>query len=134
MRYLISGVDEAGRSCVVHEIDPSAERGRTIFRAHEMPLSVPPIEAALRRDLQIDPGGIRWVILHFEPGTHFELHASETVDLDIVLTGTIDLVLETGTHALGPGDGAVINGINHGWQVGPEGCTLSAVVLGAVSR
>lgn len=134
MRYLITGTDEAGRSCVVHEIDASTDGGRTIFRAHETPLSVPPIDAALRRDLQIDPGGIRWVLLHFEPGKHFELHASETVDLDIVLTGTIDLVLETGTHALGPGDGAVIKGINHGWQVGPEGCTLSAVVLGAVSN
>ena len=134
MNYLITGVDENGRSCVVRTINASTDAGRTLFRAHETPLSIPPIDAAIRRDLRLAPGAIRWVMLSFEPGQRFEIHASETVDLDIVLAGTIDLVLETGIHALQPGDGAVIAGVSHGWHVGPQGCTMSAVVLGAVSE
>jgi hypothetical protein len=58
------------------------------------------------------------------------MHHSDTIDLDFVVSGRIHLVLEDGAHTLEEGDCAVITGVDHAWRVGPEGCTLSVVLLG----
>jgi hypothetical protein len=58
------------------------------------------------------------------------IHHTDTVDLDLVVTGSIDLLLDDGAHHLDTGDCVVITGVDHGWRAGAEGCTLSVVLLG----
>jgi uncharacterized cupin superfamily protein len=52
--------------------------------------------------------------------TTTEMHHSDSVDFSIVLEGTVDLILDDGTHRLGPGDGVVMNGVDHAWATHEE--------------
>jgi quercetin dioxygenase-like cupin family protein len=70
-------------------------------------------------------------VVHFPPGASSELHHTDTVDYDVVLAGSIDLILDGGNHRLEAGDCTVITGIDHNWQAGPDGCTLSVTLLGS---
>jgi hypothetical protein len=58
------------------------------------------------------------------------MHHTDTVDLNLVLSGSIDLILDTGVHTLMPGDCVVITGIDHAWRAGPSGCQISGIMLG----
>jgi quercetin dioxygenase-like cupin family protein len=59
------------------------------------------------------------------------MHHADTVDLDVVLAGSVDLILDDGEHPLAPGDSAVVTGVDHAWRAGPEGCRLSVMTIGA---
>jgi hypothetical protein len=126
MRILLTGLDENRRSTVLRELDAS-DFSTTLYQHASAP-QLPPRGATAFRDLHVPPGGVRWTVLNFAPNTEFELHETDSVDLDVVVAGSIDLVLETGTHHLDAGDGVVIAGVAHGWRVG---CTFSVVLLGA---
>jgi mannose-6-phosphate isomerase-like protein (cupin superfamily) len=60
------------------------------------------------------------------------LHVTSTVDLQVVLEGEVDLVLEDGEHrTLRAGDVAVVNGVRHAWRnLTDERCLLLAVFYG----
>jgi mannose-6-phosphate isomerase-like protein (cupin superfamily) len=58
------------------------------------------------------------------------VHHTDTLDFHLVLSGSIDLILDTGIAELKPGDCAVITGIDHAWRAGPNGCRLSSLMLG----
>ena len=61
------------------------------------------------------------------------VHISETVDFVVIMQGSVEVGLPgVGTRSLSPGN-VVMNGTKHSWTVGPEGCTLLAVVVGASS-
>jgi quercetin dioxygenase-like cupin family protein len=66
----------------------------------------------------------------FAPNVQMPLHHTDTLDFDIVLAGTVELVLGDGAHRLGPGDSVVVTAVDHSWSTGPEGCTLSIVTVG----
>jgi hypothetical protein len=57
------------------------------------------------------------------------VHHTDSVDFDVVLEGSVNLIFDNGPHRLGPGDGAVINGVDHGWQTEESGCRMSVVVI-----
>ena len=82
------------------------------------------------RDLGVAPGLVRWMIVGFDPGAFFDLHHTDTIDLDIVVDGTLELTLEDGAHQLVAGDAVVVTGVDHGWRAGPDGCRLSVTVIG----
>jgi quercetin dioxygenase-like cupin family protein len=42
----------------------------------------------------------------------------------------MELTLDDGTHLLEAGDCVVINGVDHAWRAGPEGCTMGFAVYG----
>lgn len=74
---------------------------------------------------------MRWVVSRWAPGSDSPvMHHTDTIDLDLVVAGSIDLVLDDGPHRLQAGDCAVITGVDHAWRAGAEGCTLSVVLLG----
>ena len=43
------------------------------------------------------------------------------------------LKLEDGDHAFEAGDQIVLNGEMHGWEMGPDGCRMSIVVVPKVA-
>ena len=59
------------------------------------------------------------------------MHWTRSTDFDVVLSGSINLVLEMGAVALGLGDVAVIPGVIHDWRAGPLGCLMLVIVVGA---
>jgi len=70
-------------------------------------------------------------VIEYAPGAAFSMHHTDTVDFDVVLSGSVDLILDNGVHPLKPEDSAVITGVDHGWQAGPQGCRTAAMTIGA---
>ena len=140
MRVLVTGVDADGRSCVLSEqvgLDPVPDGVFHFGMAHRTASAPPPAGPAAHTelmDVQVPPGIAQWIVIDYEPGGIQEWHHTDTVDFDLVLQGSIDLTLVDGVHHLDAGDGAVINGVDHAWQAGPEGCRLSVLFLGTPPR
>jgi hypothetical protein len=135
MRCLVTGNDAEGRSCVVDTIETAPPDGevdvRSLLRLRTDALAPRPGGAGEHRDLGVPHGRLQWVVSRWAAGAAAPtVHHTDTVDLDLVVAGQIDLVLDTGTHRLEQGDCAVINGVDHAWRAGPDGCTLSVVLLG----
>ena len=62
------------------------------------------------------PGGVMWLELKFDGGTVQELHRTDSIDLQHILSGEVELVLEEGAVRLSAGDTVVIPGVVHGWR------------------
>jgi quercetin dioxygenase-like cupin family protein len=69
-------------------------------------------------------------MIEYAPGAAFSLHHTDTVDFDVVLSGSVELILDDGGHLLEVGDNAVITGVDHGWRAGREGCRLNVLTIG----
>jgi quercetin dioxygenase-like cupin family protein len=138
-RLLITGVDASGRSCAAQDgrITPQGAGLEGILYAvlYATP-SLPSISTGGGRvadtlDLGVPAGAMRWTAIDYAPGAGFSMHHTDTVDLDVVLSGSVDLILDDGEHPLVPGDSVVVTGVDHAWRAGPEGCRLSIMTIGA---
>lgn len=140
MRCFIVGSDDAGRSCVLEEREVSFGEiapglsVHGIYKIRESPPAARPAGRAELVDLGVEPGQCSWALWRFEPGGEAGMHQTDTVDFDVVLEGTVELILDDGTHPLGSGDCVVMTGVDHGWRAGPKGCLLSATALGSAPR
>jgi quercetin dioxygenase-like cupin family protein len=136
VRRLVTGVDAAGRSCVVEEREVACGDVvpgvgvDTIFDTHESPPCPRPAGRGDMLDLGVAPGLAHWIVVEYEPGAVFPRHHTDSIDFDIVLAGSMELTLDDGVHLLAQGDCVVMTGVDHAWRGGPEGCTLSVIALG----
>lgn len=130
MRLIRTGLDADGRSLVTREetLDPADARIQ-LFNVPPGASSPPPGPGAAL-DLGVRPGEVSWLLRHLESAYSYEMHHTDTVDLHLVLDGSADLILDDGPHQLRPGDAVAITGIDHGWRVGPEGCTFAMMFVG----
>ena len=138
MRLLVTGVDTNGGSCAVQDgpvaMQGDASLGGMLFSMLYSSPSLPALaeggRAADKLDLVLPAGGLRWATIEDAPGAELPLHHTDTVDFDIVLAGSVELILDDGGHLLQVGDSAVITGIDHGWRAGPDGCRLNVLTIG----
>ena len=140
MRRLIAGLSHDGTSCVVKEGAISFNEVQTgvgldvVFETEESP---PPSRPEGRGDLLplgVEPGLVRWMVMDWSPGTELPNHHTDTVDFDTVIAGSVELILEDGSHSLNVGDCVVLTGVDHMWRAGPEGCRISCICLGTPPR
>ena len=137
MRYVIAGVDEGGKSCATTdaaarfaEVAPGLAAAGVFATSHSPPPARPPGAGELV-DLGVEPGLCNWVLWRFEPGSEYPMHHTDTVDFDVIIKGSVDLVLDDGPHRLQRGDCAVVLGVDHSWRAGDEGCVISGIALGS---
>ena len=136
MKTLITGVDAEGRSCVVSQDDLALDRlapGFAMAIPYATTTSPPPERptgAAPLIEQGIAPGLTRWMVVELGPGSESPMHHTDTLDLQTVLSGSVDLVLDDGAHRLEQGDLVVLTGVDHAWRGGPDGCVLTAVLIG----
>jgi quercetin dioxygenase-like cupin family protein len=138
VRKLVTGVDPTGRSRVVAEtpLVLEADPGNPGFAAaiaggtSSAPPPARPYGTGNPVDLGVAPGFVSWVIVDYPANLDFPMHHSDTVDFDMLLEGTLVLVLDDGEHPLDPGDVVIVNGVDHGWKTGPAGCRLSVFSVG----
>ncbi|WP_243841398.1 cupin domain-containing protein [Mycobacterium sp. DL592] len=81
-------------------------------------------------DQFIPPGHVRWMVVDYGPNSRTPVHHTDTLDLQTVLSGTIDLILDDGVHPLEVGDMVVMTGTDHAWKAGPDGARVNAVLIG----
>ena len=136
MRVLIAGVDEQGKSCVVEETQPATNpfesAGIKVAFVASSESSPPPSRPPGRGNLlrgNSKPGVAQWSFIEFPPDVTTQVHHTDSLDFDVVLDGSVDVVFDDGPHRLGPGDGVVIRGVDHRWETHGEGCRMSVVVI-----
>jgi hypothetical protein len=83
-----------------------------------------------RRSLDLPAGANRWTFVSYGPGVTASIHQTATVDYDMVLSGSVELLLDCGAVALACGDAVVLVGARHGWRTVDQPCTLSIVMVG----
>jgi quercetin dioxygenase-like cupin family protein len=139
-RLLITGVDAAGRSCAARDARVTLQgnpgmQGLQFSVLYDAPslltISTGGGRAADLLDLVVAPGALRWTVINYAPGAEFAMHHTDTVDFDVVLAGSVELLLGDGAHPLTVGDSAVVTGVDHGWRAGPQGCRLNVMTIGA---
>ena len=136
MRVLVAGADEDGRSAIVSEQQMSLLQApeapefwfAELFRSTES--SAPPARRAGRLDIGIEEGRMVWQVIDYAPFASPPMHHTTTIDLDMVLQGSIELLLDDGAHVLEAGDAVIVPGVDHAWKAGPDGCRLSVTFLG----
>jgi len=143
-RRVVTGVDPSGKSTVVS--DGSVPTKGTWAEGGEAAdlwfLSSVPVDLTDSRDpiagssvgghFPPPPGGVTAMIFTWQPGFSFQMHRTATIDFIIIVSGRLELLLDSGKTIVGPGDCVVQRGTRHGWRVaGSEPCTFAAIGVGA---
>ena len=140
MKYYVTGVDADGKSCVVGDFtvegQPDTAAVTTIFATAEAPPPPRPAGtgAGADRDLGLAPGQTQFLVVRWAPDQTAYVHHTDSVDYDVVLSGSIDLVLDRGDLHLDAGDGVVVAGVDHGWRSGPAGAVVAVTLIGSAPR
>jgi quercetin dioxygenase-like cupin family protein len=88
--------------------------------------------AAGEWQLEPQPGGSAFRLVTYKPGAQVDIHATETLDYIVVLSGELTLILPDKQLTLGPGDTLVQQATPHGWaNRSAEACVMAAVLLSA---
>jgi len=133
MRTIVTGIRD-NRSCVVKEIDCTLQdAGMSMLSLIDLePVALPPRPPGNGDlvDIRVPAGMLRWVRFRFQPDQAWGMHHTDTIDCHTIVAGSVDLILDDGAHRLTVGDSAIVMGVDHAWQAGPEGCSSSIVILG----
>lgn len=120
-RRVVTGLDGDGRSAVV--IDGPIPRFNDMTAALAWRTETTPADNSGNADpaapyevAMLHTPGSNFAICEFKPNTPEHMHATDTIDYLIILSGRVTLVLEEGEADLGPGDFVVDRGVLHGWR------------------
>lgn len=132
-RRVVTGLDEKGRSCIV--IEGAIPKLSPINAAFAWRTDTVPADNSGHEDTavpyQVDllhTAGSNFAICEFPPHTDAHMHATDTIDYLVILSGSVTLVLEEGEAQLGPGDFVVDRGVMHGWRNDSDEPCIAAVV------
>ncbi|MBP6772565.1 MAG: cupin domain-containing protein [Gemmatimonadaceae bacterium] len=74
-------------------------------------------------------------LITWAPGFQYPVHTTPTLDFGVIVSGRLELILDTGSTILTPGDVVIQRGTAHGWRVvGDEPCTWAVILIDAQSR
>jgi mannose-6-phosphate isomerase-like protein (cupin superfamily) len=137
-RRVVTGLDAAGKSTVVIDgpvprFDPKMTAA-LVWSTDRVPADNSGNADPVRPytiDMLHTPGS-NFTICEFPPNSPALMHATDTIDYLVILSGRVTLVLEEGEADLGPGDFVVDRGVLHGWRNDhAERCVAVAVNLPA---
>jgi hypothetical protein len=136
VRVIVAGLGANGRSCVIRDRD--VQFGEVVpglaafglFRTSETPPPTPPAGHGEFVDLGVAPGLCGWVLYRHDPRSERPMHYTHTLDFNIILEGSVELILDDGVHPLLPGDCVVTQGVDHAWRAGDLGCLMSGLAVG----
>jgi mannose-6-phosphate isomerase-like protein (cupin superfamily) len=121
-RRVVTGLDAEGKSCVL--IDGPVPRhgpvANLVWRSAAVPAdNSGSDDAAVPYAMEmLHDGGTNFILTELPPGLGGDafMHATDTLDYLVVISGEVVLVLETGEVTLRPGDTIVDRGVIHGWR------------------
>lgn len=138
VRRIVTGLDENGKSTAW--IDGEAANAtsrrpghdsRLIWVTDRSPAPYLGDEDAGAREVGRPPPetGSIFRVIEIGPGCTAEMHKTKTVDYVVVISGEMDMELETGRLPLRPGDVIVQRGTLHNWINDNDAPCVIAVVL-----
>jgi hypothetical protein len=130
MQLIVAGVDSDNRSGVVERSTLPQDQSVALWKTTDhppkvvRPTTVPPKAAGC------PPGLTAWGLNHIPPNTVREMHRTDLLSYNVVLVGSVDLILETERVRLDVGDCLVLLGAMHGWETHSEGSTFAYTAIG----
>lgn len=138
-RRVITGLDEAGRSCVLLDGPVRAFEagyGGYVWRTDRAPADNSVREDAAPASFSYDlfhDGGSNFFVIDMPPGERSSLHATDTLDYIVIMAGEVVLELESGEVRLSAGDLVTDRGVIHAWRNdGPQVCRYAVVTIPAL--
>ena len=132
-RRIVTGLDADGKSCVLFE----GPAPITIWQTDSTPAdNSGTVDTGYDGfDIAVAPGGTKCIAFAYEPRSDMGaigMHATNTIDYVIILSGNVTMITETGETLLGAGDVVVDRGIIHGWRNdGDAPCQAVCVMVDA---
>lgn len=111
-RRVVTGLDSEGRSCVLID-GPSST---VIWSTEDLPADNSGTADTGGGRFRFPTQGAEFVFSDFPPGGGSMMHATDTIDYLVVVSGEVTLITETGEVLLRAGDVLVDRGIMHGWR------------------
>jgi quercetin dioxygenase-like cupin family protein len=111
-RRVVTGIDADGRSCVM--IDGPSKM--VIWSTAGTPADNTSTEDAGGGTFRFPASGTLFVFSDFAPGAGSPMHATDTIDYLVVVSGEIVFITETGETVLRTGDVLVDRGNMHAWR------------------
>jgi quercetin dioxygenase-like cupin family protein len=158
MRRVITGLDENGRSTVLHDgpapvvfavsdksqltkvEDPTADLAPTdrtalvheLWRLNDQPSAsgIDPTTALTQPGFDPATAHTQWILTEMGPGSYTPMHSTPSVDYAVVVAGDVVLGLENGSVHLYAGDTMLVNAVKHTWEAGANGAVLATVLVG----
>lgn len=125
-RRIVTGLDGAGRSCIQFDgpggcvTEAKGTRVTLLWQTDGSPANNNGAEdAADAFSFAFARGASKFLIVEFEPGEDLVgpgMHATNTLDFGVVLSGRVTLITETGETIVEAGDFVVDRGILHAWR------------------
>jgi quercetin dioxygenase-like cupin family protein len=138
LRRVVTGLDLNGRSTVIIDGPAAPVIWKTDCSPADNGGSVD--AGGAQFSLAIPLGGTTFFYTDFAPageGASIGMHASDTLDYAVVVSGELTLLTQTGETTLHAGDVVVDRGVMHAWRNdGPKSCRVLFVFVKAepVSR
>ena len=140
IRRVVTGHDAQGRSTVLideqvtnqHSPRPGATYS-VIWSTGELPASNDGNEDPSNKTIPTAlADGSVFRVVSFGPGVAPRNHRTDSIDYAVVISGEIDMVMETGTVRLKAGDVMVQRGTIHDWvNNGAVPCVIAFALIGA---
>jgi quercetin dioxygenase-like cupin family protein len=111
-RRVVTGLDADGLSCVI--IDGPSKM--VIWSTTETPADNTSTEDAGGGTFRFPASGTLFVFSDFPPGGGSPMHATDTIDYLVVVSGEIVFITETGETVLQAGDVLIDRGNMHAWR------------------
>lgn len=128
-RRVVAGVDADGRSRI--QIDGPAQT--VIWSAKDVPADNSGDQDAGGGRFRFPTKGVDFVFADFPPGGGSPMHATDTLDFVVVVSGEVTFITETGETLLKAGDVLVDRGAMHAWRNdGDQVCRLINVLFPAL--
>lgn len=95
------------------------------------------IDAAVRLATPtiVTAGGVNGRIVQMLPGQRFEMHRTSSIDYNIMLSGSVDLITPAGRGVerttVRAGDVVIQRGTLHAWEAGVDGARWFSVIVAA---
>lgn len=144
IRRLVTGHDASGKAIVkIDELCTNVKEGRPgAFISNVWTTGTAPADNSGQDDAGQREGkftmlenGTVFRIIDFRPGVQERVHRTDTIDYIVVMSGEIDMELESGEELhLKAGDVMVQRGTVHNWiNRGTESCVLAVILIHANS-
>jgi mannose-6-phosphate isomerase-like protein (cupin superfamily) len=137
-RRVVTGLDAEGKSCVIIDgpVPGHGPVANLVWRTAGVPAdNSGNAEAATPYEMDmLHDGGTNFILTEQPPGLAGDafMHATDTIDYLVVISGEVVLVLEAGEVTLRAGDFIVDRGVNHGWRNdGAEPAVYASVTIPA---
>lgn len=140
MKRVVTGWTEAGEPTILFEGEPPGTFDFGFAASAEI-WSTPSVPAPSRETADptaggfaVEPpiGGSICRVATYQPGASVDVHATQTVDYIIVISGELTMIVEDRELVLYAGDVVVQQATPHGWaNRGDEPCVVAAVLLTA---